>query len=70
MPTKTKASRCVRGRSARPLIVLLDKADRCALERVQANLKLSLSDTVRTLIRQRDSRLDKVNRDVELAATG
>jgi hypothetical protein len=51
------------------LIVILDTDDRAALERVAGGLKLSLSDTVRTLIRQRDSRL-KAARTSELAATG
>ena len=49
--------------------MLLDHDDRRALERVQANLKLSLSDTVRTLIRQRDARI-KPPEETGLAATG
>lgn len=69
MPNGTRGRRHIRGRRGRQLIVLLDRDDRRALERVQANLKLSLSDTVRTLIRQRDARI-KAPRDAELAATG
>jgi hypothetical protein len=59
MPAPRKNRKADHAPSVRPFIVLLDIEDRSALEALAGDMKLTLSDTVRSLIRTRHARLSR-----------